>query len=117
MTKNPMPIAGPPVAPQRTPSDCAAEGRLIPLSRWSEYHPWPSVTALRHLSKRPDAKAWLVRVGARLAVDERAFFGWVRSGQAAQLILPSRGSKESVTQAGNRLGQDRPSMTTRTANQ
>lgn len=54
--------------------------RLIPVSKWNEFHEWPPVGGMRHLIffrnengfakvlKRPN-RTWLI--------DEKAFFNWV----------------------------------------
>lgn len=54
--------------------------RLIPVSKWNEFHEWPPVGGMRHLIffrnengfakvlKRPN-RTWLI--------DEKAFFKWV----------------------------------------
>lgn len=54
--------------------------RLIPLSHWSKYHPWPSVYALRNMlfySKTNGFYKVVKRVGARVLIDEVEFFKWV----------------------------------------
>lgn len=53
--------------------------RLIPLTKWNQYHPWPSVGGLRHLvSHRHEKKCadMLVKAGGRWLIIERAFFEW-----------------------------------------
>lgn len=56
------------------------QNRLIPITQWKNYHPWPPIGGLRHLIferkengfgkvlKRPN-RVWLI--------DEKAFFKWV----------------------------------------
>jgi len=56
------------------------QARLIPVSKWNEFHEWPPVGGMRHLIffrnengfakilKRPN-RTWLI--------DEKAFFKWV----------------------------------------
>jgi hypothetical protein len=56
--------------------------RLIPVSKWNDFHPWPTVSALRtyvFLRKRNGFEAVLKRVGRRLLIDESAFFAWVEA--------------------------------------
>lgn len=56
--------------------------RIIPLTKWNDYHPWPPIGGLRHLvhhSKTNGFDAVLVRVGSRVLIDERAFFEWVKN--------------------------------------
>lgn len=57
--------------------------RLIPLTDWPKFHPWPTVAGLRHLAFHREANgadAWIVMVGRRLLVAEAAFFEWARKG-------------------------------------
>lgn len=62
--------------------------RLIPLTDWPDYHPWPSVSALRHYRFQsrtdPAYAAWrrvFRSVGRRVLVDETAFFEIVDAEQ------------------------------------
>ena len=60
----------------------ATARRLIPLVEWPLHHPWPPLGGLRHLvrHRRTNGFARVVRrVGARLLVDEAAFFAWADS--------------------------------------
>ena len=60
-----------------------APTRLIPLTAWPSYHPWPTVAGLRNLvffARANGADAWIRRVGRRVLVDEVAFMAWVASG-------------------------------------
>lgn len=68
----------------------ATTRRLIPLTHWPDYHPWPSVSALRHYRFQartdPAYSAWrrvFRAVGRRVLVDEQAFFA----------VLDGEGSK------------------------
>jgi hypothetical protein len=54
--------------------------RLIPLSSWNDYHPWPTEAALRHLKKHASHNGFrrVIRIiGERIVIDEQAFFVWV----------------------------------------
>ncbi len=54
--------------------------RLIPVSKWSDFHPWPPVGGLRHLifnAKTNGFDRVIRRVGRRVLVDEAAFFDWL----------------------------------------
>lgn len=56
-----------------------ANEKLIPLSRWNNFHPYPTVGALRQLifrNKNEIGKV-LVRMGGRLYIIESVFFQWV----------------------------------------
>ena len=64
-------IATPPVG---------APTRLIPVTEWSDHHPWPPYGGLRHLIFNEDRNGFakcVRRVGRRVLIDERAFFEWV----------------------------------------
>ncbi len=53
------------------------ETRLIPVTKWQEYHPWPPEGGLRHLifnSKKNGFKKAFKKVGNRMLVDEKIFF-------------------------------------------
>ncbi len=54
--------------------------RYIPVKRWPEFHPWPSVNGLRfmlfHRKTNGLAKA-VVKVGKRVLINEEEFFKWV----------------------------------------
>jgi len=54
--------------------------RLIPLTKWGEYHPWPSVGGLRYLVFFAETNGFhtcVRRAGRRVLIDEKAFFEWV----------------------------------------
>jgi len=54
--------------------------RLIPLTRWNEFHEWPPLGGLRHLVFHEKSNGFhrvVKRCGRRVLIDERAFFAWV----------------------------------------
>lgn len=56
--------------------------RLIPLTKWNEYHPWPSEAGIRNLVANAKAKNFTnvyVKAGGRILIDEQAFFAWAKS--------------------------------------
>lgn len=60
--------------------------RLIPLTDWPKWHPWPTVSGLRMMVIRVatnGADVWLRRVGKRILIREAAFFRWVESQNPA----------------------------------
>jgi hypothetical protein len=60
--------------------------RLIPLTKWNEYHPWPPPGGLRYLvfhSKTNGFDQVIKRCGRRILIDEVAFFDWVNRGDDA----------------------------------
>ena len=57
-------------------------GRLIPVTRWNEYHPWPPVGGLRHLifhAKTNGFDKVVRRVGRTVLLDEDAFFDYANT--------------------------------------
>lgn len=51
--------------------------RLIPLTDWPRYHPWPTVAGLRHIRFYQNVNGFtnaFRTVGRRVLVDEQAFF-------------------------------------------
>ncbi len=74
-----------------TMQDNTNSTRVIPLTTWPEYHPWPSISALRHLvfnaEPRKNSKGEtivgnglekaLIRRGRRVLIHEGRFFEWL----------------------------------------
>ena len=65
-----------------TPAETPEEGhrRLVPLTEWPNYYPWPSVAGLRHLRfycRTNGFRRAFVTVGRRVLVDEREFYAAV----------------------------------------
>jgi hypothetical protein len=58
--------------------------RLIPVTKWNEYHPWPSVSGLRFLIFNEHSNGFhkcVLRIGRRVLIDEEQFFEWARNQQ------------------------------------
>ena len=58
--------------------------RVIPLTKWNEYHTWPPIGGLRHLVFFENQNGFnkvVLRVGRRVLLDEKAFFAWARKQQ------------------------------------
>lgn len=54
--------------------------RFIPLTKWGQYHDWPTIGSLRWMVFNADTNGFsqcLKRVGKRIVIDEAAFFEWV----------------------------------------
>lgn len=54
--------------------------RLIPLTKWNDFHEWPPLGGLRHLVFHARTNGFGSvnrRVGRRILIDEQAFFAWV----------------------------------------
>lgn len=53
--------------------------RLIPLTEWEKFHPWPTTAGLRHLVFFADKKGFsdvVVRKAGRVLINEQKFFEW-----------------------------------------
>lgn len=56
--------------------------RLIPITKWNEYHPHPPIGGLRSLVFNAATNGFdhcIRRIGRRVLIDEDAFFEWVES--------------------------------------
>lgn len=54
--------------------------KLIPITKWREFHQWPSEAGLRHLVFHAETNGFkkvVKRVGRRVLIDEAAFFDYV----------------------------------------
>lgn len=74
--------------------------RLIPVSKWNEYHDYPSVSALRSLIFNKDVNGFHVcirKVGRRVLICEKSFFEYVNlsAEKKDKIILDKRFSKSS----------------------
>jgi hypothetical protein len=62
-----------------------SERRLIPVTKWGEFHLWPPIGGLRHLIFYEQTNGFhhcVVRLGRRVLIDEVKFFEWVdKNGQ------------------------------------
>lgn len=55
--------------------------KFIPVTKWNEYHEWPSLPAFRNLIYNKDENGLFTaikKVGKRILIDEAAFFEWVK---------------------------------------
>lgn len=53
--------------------------KLIPVTKWSDFHPWPNTAGLRHLifnAHQNGFDAVIRRIGRRVLIDENSFFKW-----------------------------------------
>ncbi len=58
----------------------STKNRLIPLTKWNNYHDFPPVGGLRHLVFYAEQNGFnrvIRRIGRRVLIDEAAFFKWV----------------------------------------
>lgn len=54
--------------------------KLIPVTKWNDFHPWPPIGGLRHLIFNENTNGFkpaFKRVGGRVLVDESEFFACV----------------------------------------
>lgn len=61
--------------------------RIIPVTRWNDFHPWPTVGGLRHLIFYADSNGFdrvIVRIKRRVLIDEAAFFAWADEHRASK---------------------------------
>ena len=66
-----------------TQSISRSPGRLIPLSKWNDYHEWPTVAAIRQYRffNRDNFNRCVKKLGRRVLIDEADFFDWFNSQQ------------------------------------
>lgn len=63
--------------------------RLLTVTQWNQYHPWPSPAGLRHLIFHANSngfKAVIRRAGRRILIDESRFFEWLDRNQVEQRL-------------------------------
>jgi len=61
------------------------ENRLIPVTKWNDYHIWPPIGGLRHLIFNKKTNGFdrvLRKVGRRLLIDEASFREWIEWQQS-----------------------------------
>lgn len=64
------------------------QNREIPLTRWNDYHPDPSVPALRMLVFRKDENGFdmaITRRGNRILIKEADYFKWKELRERGEL--------------------------------
>lgn len=60
--------------------------RIIPVPKWPEFHPWPTVPGLRWLifhAAKNGFEHCLIRKGRRVLISEQRFFEWAKNHQDA----------------------------------
>lgn len=65
---------------ENIPEQSTLKTRLIPVTKWNEYHQWPPVGGLRHLIFYAADNGFdkvIRRCGRRVLIDEAAFFQWM----------------------------------------
>ena len=68
--------------PQDKSNETNNSTRIIPLTKWPDYHAWPPVGGLRHLvfhAEKNGFKKVIKRIGRKILIDEQAFFHWVNA--------------------------------------
>lgn len=64
-----------------------SQRRLIPVTKWPEYHAFPPIGGLRHLIFHEHSNGFakcVRRCGKRVLIDEAAFFEWLDGNNAQQ---------------------------------
>ncbi len=64
---------------------------LIPVTKWNQYHVWPTTSALRHLIWEADKNGFnkvIRRVGRAVLLDEEAFYQWVEDQNPSNKKIP-----------------------------
>jgi hypothetical protein len=54
--------------------------RFIPVTRWNQYHEWPTQAGLRYYifhASSNNFNSVIKRIGRRVLLDEKAFFEWI----------------------------------------
>jgi hypothetical protein len=70
--------------------------RLIPVTKWNQFHSWPPIGGLRHLIFSRDTNGFsevLLRPSRTWLIDEDKFFEWLKKKQY-QHPLSKRNSEE-----------------------
>lgn len=65
---------------ENTTEKSTGKTRLIPVTQWKDYHPWPPIGGLRHLIFYEETNGFhhcVVRLGRRVLINEDKFFEWV----------------------------------------
>lgn len=65
------------------------ERKLIPVTKWNQFHMWPTEAALRYYifnAEFNDFDKVIKRIGRRILIDEAAFFEWVEKRN--QEVMP-----------------------------
>lgn len=60
------------------------KSRLIPVTKWNEYHVWPSLGGLRHLyafRRKKKCDQVFFKAAGRVLIDEEEFFNWARDNR------------------------------------
>lgn len=60
---------------------------LIPLSKWNEYHDYPTVGSLYQLHNRNSVTGFdycIVKQGNRILIDEDKYFEWVQRNRGVK---------------------------------
>lgn len=71
------------------------QSRLIPATKWNEYHPWPTIGGIRHLlfNRKTNGFTHCIRkIGRKVLIDEAKFFEWVEHYNQTQQSHQQRGT-------------------------
>lgn len=70
--------------------------RLIPLSKWNQYHDFPTISSLRHLVFFEEQNGFnkvIRRIGKKIYLCERSFFEWVNEQNGLTSIKITKSSQ------------------------
>lgn len=75
--------------------ESVAKMRLIPLSKWNDYHDYPTISSLRHFVFFEEQNGFskvIRRIGKKIYLDEKSFFEWVeeQNSSSQQMLRPSQ---------------------------
>ncbi|MBP6733932.1 MAG: hypothetical protein KAX51_07230 [Chromatiaceae bacterium] len=97
-----------PTVPVTAPTVPAAPRSLIPVTRWPEYHPWPTKAGLRALVFNADTNGFhraFLKVGGRVLVDEVEFFAAIEEIAARRPLQRGNKRGEPIPRAPAGAGQ------------
>lgn len=58
------------------------KSKLIPVTKWNDFHTWPTIGGLRHLvanAKKKKFENVVIKASGRVLIDENAFFEWAKN--------------------------------------
>ena len=102
------------------PENLKKSERVVPLTKWPDEHPWPSVPGLRNLVFFADENGFdevVQRAGRRVLIKEGKFFKWLEKQNGTPFTnvavadRPQRqnmaGKREDKIYQGQKTGQTR----------
>ncbi len=62
--------------------------RLIPITDWNKYHPWPPLGGLRHMifhGRKTGFDRCTIKIGRRRLIDEKKFFEFIEEQRRKEM--------------------------------